>query len=214
MRSAVAVTVGNRHSGTAKEVDCNLWAEKLNDALQTHGLRVEPPWINQPGGEPMLQRLRQVLANEVRSTDDGFVFCFCGHGRTTELLGNDDVPTLYQAIIDAIDAEPKLRSRPKLVVFDCCRGNAASEHGQLRLPKDMILARSTALTTEAFEQQSIGNVYSNRLATAIRSHAAAESVVDLLKLTQGQVHGLNTPTPQVAIVELTLGAYHLFLGGM
>jgi len=118
MRSAVAVTVGNRHSGTAKEVDCNLSAEKLNDALQTHGLRVEPPWINQPGGEPMLQRLRQVLANEVRWTDDGFVFCFCGHGRTTELLGNDDVPTLYQAIIDAIDAEPKLRSRPKVVVFE------------------------------------------------------------------------------------------------
>jgi hypothetical protein len=39
-------------------------------------------------------------------------------------------------------------------------------------------------------------------------------VVDLLKLTQGQVHGLNTPTQQVAIVELTLGAYHLFLGGV
>ena len=170
--------------------------------------------LDQPGGEPMLQRLRQVLANEVRSTDDGFVFCFCGHGRTTELLGNDDVPTLYQAIIDAIDAEPKLRGRPKVVVFDCCRGNAASERGQLRLPKDMILARSTALTTRAFEQQSIGNVYSNRLAAAIRSHAAAHSVVDLLKLTQGQVHGLNTPTPQVAIVELTLGAYHLFLGGV
>ena len=214
MRSAVAVTVGNRHSGTAKEVDCHLSAQKLNDELQTHGLRVEPPWINQPGGEPMLQRLRQVLANEVRSTDDGFVFCFCGHGRTTELLGNDDVPTLYQAIIDAIDAEPKLRGRPKVVVFDCCLGNAASERGQLRLPKDMILARSTALTTKAFEQQSIGNVYSNRLAAAIRSHAAAHSVVDLLKLTQGQVHGLNTPTPQVAIVELTLGAYHLFLGGV
>ena len=121
---------------------------------------------------------------------------------------------MYQAIIDAIDAEPKLRDRPKVVVFDCCRGNAASERGQLRLPKDMILAHSTALTTKAFEQQSIGNVYSNRLAAAIRSHAAAHSVVDLLKLTQGQVHGLNTPTPQVAIVELTLGAYHLFLGGV
>jgi hypothetical protein len=213
MRNAVVVTVGNQYSGPQSR-DCHLSAQKLNDTLQTHGLRVEAPWINQPGGAQMLNRLRQVLANEVRPDDDGFVFCFCGHGRATELLGNDNVPTLYQAIIDAIDAEPKLRDRPKVVVFDCCRGNAASERGQLRLPKDMILARSTALTTEAFEQQSIGNVYSNRLAAAIRSHAAAHSVVDLLKLTQGQVHGLNTPTQQVAIVELTLGAYHLFLGGV
>ena len=78
----------------------------------------------------------------------------------------------------------------------------------------MILARSTALTTRAFEQPSIVNVYSNRLADAIQSHAATNSVVDLLKLTQGHVHGLNTPTPQVALVELTLGAYHLFLGGV
>ena len=76
----------------------------------------------------------------------------------------------------------------------------------------MILAHSTALTTKAFEQQSIGNVYSNRLAAAIRSHAAAHSVVDLLKLTQGQVHGLGTPAPQIAHVDSALGAYHLFLG--
>ena len=121
---------------------------------------------------------------------------------------------MYQDIINEIDTATSLQGKPKLVVFDCCRGNAASEHGQLRLPKDMILARSTALTTRAFEQPSIGNVYSNRLADAIQSHAATNSVVDLLKLTQGQVHGLNTPTPQVALVELTLGAYHLFLGGV
>ena len=87
-----------------------------------------------------------------------------------------------------------------------------STASELCLPKDVILARSTALTTRAFEQPSIGNVYSTRLAAAIRSHAATNSVVDLLKLTQGQVHGLNTPTPQVAHVEFTLGAYHLFLG--
>ena len=217
MCSAVAVTVGNRHvgqvdgEGRSRQSDGHLSAQQLNAALQGRGLRVEAPWIDQPGGEPMLERLRQVLASEVRPTDDGFVFCFCGHGDTTELLGNDNVRTSYQAIIDAIDTE-KLRGKPKLVVFDCCRGNTTSELGQLRLPKDMILARSTALTTRAFEQPSIGNVYSNRLAAAIRSHAAAHSVVDLLKLTQGGVHTLPTPTPQVAHVELTLGAFHLFLG--
>jgi len=213
MRKAVVVTVGNQYSGP-QSVDCHLSAQKLNGAFVGRGLRVEAPWINQPGGAPMLNRLRQVLANEVRLDDDGFVFCFCGHGRSTELLGNDNVRTLYQDIINEIDTATSLQGKPKLVVFDCCRGNAASEHGQLRLPKDMILARSTALTTRAFEQPSIGNVYSNRLADAIQSHAATNSVVDLLKLTQGQVHGLNTPTPQVALVELTLGAYHLFLGGV
>jgi len=213
MCNAVAVTIGNRHLGTAKAVDCHLSAQQLNAALEGRGLRVEAPWIDQPGGEPMLRRLRQVLANQVLVADDGFVFCFCGHGGAIHLMGNDNVPTSYQAIIDAIDIE-KLRGRPKLVVFDCCRGNLASELGQLRLPKDMILARSTALSTQAFEQQSVGNVYSNRLAAAISSHAAAHSVVDLLKLTQGKVHGLRTPTPQVAHVELTLGAYHLFLGGL
>ena len=100
--------------------------------------------------------------------------------------------------------------KPKVVVFDCCRGSTAS--AELCLPEDVYLARSTALTTRAFEQRNIGNVYSTRLAAAIRSHAATNSVVDLLKLTQGQVHGLNTPTPQIPHVEFTLGAYELFLG--
>ena len=218
MRNAVVVTVGNRHigqvngEGQSRQVDCHLSAQQLKAALEGRGLRVEAPWIDQPGGEPMLQRLRQVLASEVRPTDDGFVFCFCGHGDTTELLGNDNVRTSYQAIVDAIDTE-KLRGTPKLVVFDCCRGNAASELGQLRLPKDMILARSTALGTRAWAQDGVGNVYSKRLAAAIHSHAAAHSVEDLLKLTQGGAHTLPTPAPQVANVDSALGAYHLFLGG-
>ena len=58
----------------------------------------------------------------------------------------------------------------------------------------------------------MGNVYSKRLAAAISSYAAAYSVEDLLKLTQGQVHGLGTPAPQIAHVDSALGAYHLFFG--
>ena len=159
----------------------------------------------------MLQRLRQVLASEVRPTDDGFVFCFCGHGGAINLSGNDNVPTSYQAIINVIDTEPKLQGKPKLVVFDCCQGNTAAG---LKLPQNMIVARSTALSTEAFTQATVGNVYSNRLAAAIRSHAAADSVEDLLKLTQSKVHGLSPvlPAPQIAHVVSALGAFHLFLG--
>ena len=107
MRSAVAVTVGNRHSGPAQEVDCHLSARQLSAALQGRGLRVEAPWIDQPGGEPMLQKLRRVLASKVQETDDGFVFCFCGHGNAVELKGNDKASVLYQAIIDEIASEPQ-----------------------------------------------------------------------------------------------------------
>ena len=78
----------------------------------------------------------------------------------------------------------------------------------------MIVARSTALSTAAFAQRGVGNVYSSRLATAIRSYATTSSVEDLLKLTQGEVHGVRTPTPQNAHVDSALGAYHLFLGGV
>ena len=159
----------------------------------------------------MLEKLRQVLASEVRPTDDGFVFCFCGHGGATELLGNDKVRTSYQDIVDVFDTEPKLQGKPKLVVFDCCQGSTAAG---LKLPKNMVVARSTALSTEAFAQDGVGNVYSNRLATAIRSYATTNSVEDLLKLTQGEVHGVRTPAPQIAHVDSALGAYHLFLGGV
>ena len=170
MRSAVAVTVGNRYSGSS-QVDCRLSAQELSAALQTRGLRVQPPWIDQPGGAPMLDRLRQVLAGEVRPTDDGFVFCFCGHGDATELLGNDNVRTSYQAIINAIATEQKLQGKPKLLVFDCsqlvAQLVASAGLDQLQLPRDMILARSTAFLTRAFEQPGGGNTYSKRLAAAI-----------------------------------------------
>ena len=211
MRSAVAVTVGNRYS-VYRQVDCQLSAQELNAALQGRGLRVEAPWIDQPGGKPMLDRLRQVLASKVRPTDDGFVFCFGGHGGATELVGNDNVPTSYQVIIDAIATEPKLQGKPKLVVFDCGRGNTTSEAGQLRIPKDMILAHSTIMGSDAFNQSGVGLVYSTKLAAAIRSHAATHSVEDLLKLTGTEVQGIATPRPQIAQVDSALGAYHLFLG--
>ena len=109
-------------------------------------------------------------------------------------------------------AASALVARPKLIVFDCCQGNAASDPGHLRVPKDTILAFATALSTRSWEQRGVGNVYSNRLAAAIRSYAATDSVEDLLKRTQGQVHGLGTPAPQIAHVDSALGAYHLFLG--
>ena len=108
---------------------------------------------------------------------------------------------------------PKLQGKPKLVVFDCCQVVTSTGLGQLQLPKDTILAFATALSTRAWAQDGVGNVYSKRLATAIHSHSAAHSVEDLLKLTQGKVHGVGTPTPQVAHVDSALGAYHLFLGG-
>ena len=50
------------------------------------------------------------------------------------------------------------------------------------------------------------------MSAAIRSSSAAHTVEDLLKLTQGHVHGLGTPAPQIAHVDSALGAYHLFLG--
>ena len=55
-------------------------------------------------------------------------------------------------------------------------------------------------------------MYSRRLATAIREGGAAESVEDLLKLTQAKVSIQRTPRPQIANVQSTLGAYHLYLG--
>ena len=211
MRSAVAVTVGNRYSGW-NQVDCHLSAQQLNAALGEHGLRMEL-WIDQQGGAPMLDRLRRLLASQVRPTDDGFVFCFCGHGGATELSGNDKVPTSYQDIVNAIDAEPRLKRKPKLVVFDCCQGKTAAG---LKLPENMIVARSTALGESAWceAEKAKGAFYSNRLATAIRSYATTNSVEDLLKLTQGEVHELKTPKPQIAHVVSALGAYHLYLGGV
>ena len=90
----------------------------------------------------------------------------------------------------------------------------------------MIVARSTALGESAWCEGEMapakGALYSNRLATAIRSYATTNSVEDLLKLTQGQVHGerivtrdehgVETRHRQIAHVDSALGAYHLFFG--
>ena len=251
----------------------------------------------------MLDKLRGVLATHVQFTDDGFIFAFGGHGRATELQGNDGVLTPYQAIVDVIAAEPKLQGKPKVVVLDCCQiamltatvrssSAAAVEHAlktglgtealvwhklgmkvivpprigqrvdsgasaslvamtltiaeapdraallvinqaiaheagvpgtdvaldltgpthQLHQPTDMIVARSTAFGTKAWEQLGRGSIYTRRLADEIRARAAACSVEDLLKLTQGAIHNEPTPRQQVAHVDSSLGAYHLHLG--
>ena len=56
----------------------------------------------------------------------------------------------------------------------------------------------------------------------MEDHAATDSVEDLLKLTQGRVHGerivtdnqhgVRTRHHQVAHVDSALGTYHLYLG--
>jgi hypothetical protein len=83
---------------------------------------------------------------------------------------------------------------------------------QLHQPADMIVARSTAFGTKAWEQLGRGSIYTRRLADEIRARAAACSVEDLLKLTQGAIHNEPTPRQQVAHVDSSLGAYHLHLG--
>ena len=160
----------------------------------------------------MLDRLRGVLETQVEPTDDGFVFAFCGHGRATELQGNDGVLTSYQAIVDVIAAEPKLQGKPKVLVFDCCQAVGNGPTHQLRLPADMIVARSTGFGGAAFETPNVGSIYTRRLAAEIRKKAAVCSVEDLLKLTQGAIHGEPTPRQQVAHVDSSLGAYHLHFG--
>jgi len=213
MRNAVVVTVGNRYSGS-QSVDCHLSAQELSAALQGRGLRVEAPWIDEPGGLPMLEKLRQVVRSKVLPTDDGFVLCLCGHGSATEFVGNDNVRTSYQAIINVIDTEIKAlgADTSNVLIADCCQIVTSAGAEQVQLPKNMLLARSTGFRTRAFEEAGKGNLYSNRLAANIRSHAARSSVEDLVKLMQGQVHGVVTPAPQIAHVGSALGAYHLFLG--
>ena len=77
----------------------------------------------------------------------------------------------------------------------------------------MIVTRSTGFGTKAWEQPGRGNIYTRRLAAEIREKAAVCSVEDLLKLTQGAIHGEPTPRQQVAhVLDSSLGAYHLHLG--
>ena len=168
----------------------------------------------------MLDKLRGVLATHVQPTDDGFVFAFGGHGRATELKGNDGVLTPYQDIVDVIAAEPKLQDKPKLVVFDCCQVTGTGATDQLSLPKDMIVARSTGFGTKAWEQPNKGTIYTRRLAAEIHDRAAVCSVEDLLKLTQGAIYDEisgarlagHVSSDQVAHIDSSLGAYHLHLG--
>ena len=123
-----------------------------------------------------------------------------------------------------MDQGPALQGKPKVIVSDCCQGGGATDQS---LPKEMIVARSARLGMQAFETPNVGNVYSSRLASKIRESGATDTVEDLLKLTQAAVSNLGwsdegmptlppdrrTPTQQVAHVDQTLGAYHLYLGG-
>ena len=160
----------------------------------------------------MIDKLQQVLATRVHSTDDGFLFLFCGHGLATELQGQDGVLTPYQEIVDVIGSEPKLLGAPKLIVFDCCQSVEKDRPtDQLRLPKDTLVARSTDFGARACEEPGFGGVYSNELAVAIRSSSKTHTVEDLLKLTQGFVHDSHDGPGQVAHVDSSLGAYNLYL---
>ena len=170
----------------------------------------------------MMSRLKALLANKVDANDDGFVFMFAGHGTATALKADDGVEIPYQEIMDAISANPLLAQKPKLLVFDCCQvtgsagqsyqGVAIGPRDQLSLPKETLVARSTGVGTQAFEKIGFGSVYSARLADNIRNHAASHMLEQLLKRTQGAVHSESTPSPQIAHVDSSLGAYDLFLG--
>jgi hypothetical protein len=225
---AVAVLIGNRYGH--QEMDCDVSARELEGEFQRFGLRTHL-WINEPGGLPMLQRLRALITAEVRADDNGFVFVFCGHGEATKLLGNDGVKTSFQDIVDAIDGSVHLRGKPKVLINDCCQvtsvRNAAGAveelpREQLDMPADTVFVRSTGFGAEAKEQPVRGGVYSKWLAETIREYGRSSTVEDLLKRAQAQVRAeidrasslgyLPTGVRQLAHFDISLGGYHLYLG--
>ena len=83
------------------------------------------------------QKIRGII--DVNAENDGLIFYYSGHGeKDVIILGNDEKCAIKQNIMNIFSGEEciHLRGKPKIAIFDCCRGKDISQTYQVEEKDD------------------------------------------------------------------------------
>jgi len=166
-------------------------ARKLHGVLAGLGSvrKALDPWVDERGGNALLDRLRATIDAEVQDDDDGLLFVYSGHGDAQYICGSyvrsRITITKCSDILRIFATHPRLAGKAVLVVFDNCRGlstccNRKAQFDDLG-PKTLV-AFSTRLDKESDIDPHRGCEYTNALADLLRDHARDVDIESILKL--------------------------------
>jgi len=122
LSKGVALCIGNTYE-EVPELTLATAVQQLGKVFGQLGFR-EKVLLNVDGDTAMVDCIQKIIDDEVdEKIDEGFVFAFNGHGTQQGVVGADGEETPYTEIQGIID-QWKLRHKPKVILFDCCKGVA------------------------------------------------------------------------------------------
>ena len=72
-------------------------------------------------------KIRSII--DLNEKNDGLIFYYSGHGQNRRIILSNGKSVLIENIIDIFDGEKcdQLRNKPKIMIYDSCRGNGIAE---------------------------------------------------------------------------------------
>lgn len=181
--------------------------DSMEEVLSSKGWKVEVPYgygsftINSENYEEAVRKLRE---KQDLSKYSCFMFYFSGHGTPEGLLLQGNVLVPFKTVIDTVQDIQALLGKPKILIFDCCRGREGCEGvggggwqtsgnpNVLKLGEnfadthhDMIVCFACSHNTESLSAVSHGSLFTQHFVVAMRQFSEHISFVEVLDQAKG-----------------------------
>ena len=93
----------------------------MEEALKKSG-----SWTTQPIRSELKRNILQNVLDRLRTKDFGdfsvFLLFYSGHGNCNGVVLDDSCTFFYSKIVECVASIDSLKNKPKIFIFDCCRG--------------------------------------------------------------------------------------------
>ena len=196
-----AILLGSsRYDASAQPMKCvEKDLESMRMVLEEGGWEVDTPYgcnVDREGYDTIERELR---GRDLKKYSC-FMFYFSGHGSLEGmLLEPDGDPVPFKDVVDMVLRLEDFQRKPKILIFDCCRGNdaACEDEGASRSFKslgdhfaskyhDMIVCFACTKNATSVAAHENGSIFTQNFAKKLQWFGSRMSFVDLLTQAMGE----------------------------
>ena len=195
----------------------------MEEVLKGGGWNVECPYGPNTRREDCERRLSELERMDLDKYSC-FLFYFSGHGSTEGMLFQPNGGLVsYSKVLDTVLTLDRLRGKPKIFIFDCCRTNSHRcrvEHlrslQERVASNDAIVCFACTDNTASIALGAAGSIFTQNLANKLQEFGREISLVELLTQARGETYNMTLTRfgmAQEPVVHLGLN-YQLLLRGL
>ena len=176
--------------------------DSMQEVLSSKGWDVEVPYGSFTSREDYEAAVQKLRGKQDLGKYSCFMLYFSGHGMPEGLLLQENSLVPFKAVIDMVQDIQALRGKPKILIFDCCRGREGlgggggwQTSGNPNVRKlgenftdthhDMIVCFACSHNTESISAVTHGSLFTQHFVIAMRQFSQHISFVEVLDQAKG-----------------------------